>query len=85
MSDFDKADYDTKADFNFEESGVGDRRQEIVFIGTKVPHASIKGALDQCLLSTEEMKQYKSCVNKKQISDLKSLFENKISPDAVKY
>ena len=38
------------------EPGVGDRRQEIVFIGQGLDRADVTAALDECLLTRAEMK-----------------------------
>eukprot|EP00894_Picocystis_sp_ML_P002214 jgi/Pico_ML_1/52731/g3397.t2 len=45
-------------DFSKDES-IGDRRQELVFIGIGMEQATIESSLDQALLSDEELGEYK--------------------------
>jgi hypothetical protein len=42
-----------------QDADLGDRRQEVVFIGTNLDTASIARTLDDCLLTEDEMQQYK--------------------------
>jgi len=45
-------------DFDAGDSRVGDRRQEVIFIGQGMDEAAIVAALDEALLTDEEMGQY---------------------------
>ena len=48
-------------DFVSEE--FGDRRQELVFIGVDIDEVGIRDALNNCLLSDEEMETYRQQLN----------------------
>jgi G3E family GTPase len=50
---------------DFVTTDFGDRRQEIVFIGTGLNEDNIRSTLDACLLSDIEMDHYRSHVQKK--------------------
>ena len=57
-------------DFDSSAPEAGDRRQEIVFIGqfgddsTGTSQAALEDLLDRCLLTDEEMEQYKTTAPK---------------------
>ena len=82
LSDFDDADHS-------EDSGesVGDRRQEVVFIGKGLSSAGrqkdIVDCLDQCLLNEKEWEEFK--MNKSDEASLKSLFAASILPKMLSY
>ena len=63
LSDFDSVDHD-EATVSTTSSTVGDRRQEVVFIGpglgTAGAQATIKSELDRCLLNDEEWDVFRS-------------------------
>ena len=81
-------DYDDVAhDESTSSETVGDRRQEIVFIGTGLAapetQQSIKNALDLCLLSDGEWKLY--CSNRSDEAALASHFVNTLSTRMLTY
>lgn len=62
------------------EGEFGDRRQELVFIGTGLDVDSIKRALDDCLLSDVEMDEYRAIwsIDEQRLSEAKGPFRFKV-------
>jgi hypothetical protein len=83
ISDFDDVSH---AEFTTSTT-VGDRRQEIVFIGpglaSPLMQQSIKTALDSCLLDSEEWDLF--CSQRSDESALSSCFENRIRTRMLTY
>lgn len=77
MEDFDEPQHN---DDEFTSSSVGDRRQEIVFIGSGMQNLktqnNIKSVLDTCLLNDVEWEAY--CENVKKEQKLNDLFSSPI-------
>ena len=49
-------------DFDASADGLGDRRQEVVFIGVRMDKAAITALLDACLLTDTEMDSYEAAL-----------------------
>ena len=84
LSDFDDANHNEK---DASMSTVGDRRQEVVFIGPKLSDANvqdrIRGALDQCLLADDEWISYKEhCSNE---AELRAAFTSPLPARMLSY
>lgn len=83
LQDYDDVAHDESTSYET----VGDRRQEIVFIGTGISapetQQSIRNALDLCLLSDEEWKLY--CSNRSDEAALASHFVNILSTRMLTY
>jgi G3E family GTPase len=83
LPDFDKLDHDDTTN----PVGVGDRRQEVVFIGTgfadPISQSEIRDALSQCLLDDKEYAEYKLMQSNEE--KLQSRFSRVIEPKAVTY
>ena len=54
----DMKEYNRNLEEEFVSEEWGDRRQEVVFIGTGISEEDISGALDACLLSSSDMDKY---------------------------
>lgn len=84
LSDFDHKDHD-EDDPNAET--VGDRRQEVVFIGPglfdKQRQLDISDSLDQCLLDDTEWKRYRD--KKRDEGFLRATFTNSVSKRMLSY
>ena len=84
LADFDDVNHE---DANNPEDTVGDRRQEVVFIGPKFGDQSQQGlicdALDKCLLGDEEWHDYKSIQNDEE--KLQARFANAIETKMMSY
>ena len=84
LADFDDKDHNEDDE---DSDSVGDRRQEIVFIGTGTEgpedQRSIRETLDQCLLSDSEYEEFKSIRNDE--AALKARFVNPMNVRMVTF
>lgn len=84
LADFDDINHE---DSNDSEVSVGDRRQEVVFIGPRfgerTQRSLICSTLDQCLLNDEEWAEYKSIQNEE--GKLQARFANAMEAKVVSY
>ena len=86
LADFDSVDHDETAD-SPSSSTVGDRRQEIVFIGPGLgsldSQTAIKTALDSCLLNDEEWDNFRS--KRDDEASLQAFFANPLQTRMLTY
>ena len=86
LADFDSVDHDETA-ASPSSSTVGDRRQEIVFIGPGLgsldSQTAIKTALDSCLLNDEEWDNFRS--KRDDEASLQAFFANSLQTRMLTY
>ena len=85
LSDFDSVDHNEMT-LSSTDSTVGDRRQEIVFIGTSIgspdSQATLKRSLDACLLNDDEWDIFRS---KREDEASLTYFENPLDVRMMTY
>lgn len=87
LADFDVADHDDKTIDTDSAVSVGDRRQEIVFIGpglgSSTSQTKVESVLDSCLLNDEEWDDF--CSKWSNEADLRNAYENNLHTRMLTY